>query len=91
MDLDETKVTRSIYDVFLRLYQRAEALGARVGRWGTEMYSHPVGELLKMGQICVPWTEFPMDLDQTKITGVIYDRFLRYYQVAEALGPKVGR
>jgi hypothetical protein len=91
MDLDQTKVAGSSYGVFLRFYQRVEALGATLGRWCTEMYSHPVGELLKMGQICVPWTEFPMDLDQTKVTGFIYDTFLRYYQVAGALGPRVSR
>jgi hypothetical protein len=49
MDLGQTKDAESMDNIFLRLYQRAEALGARVGCWGTEMYSHPVGDLLKMG------------------------------------------
>jgi hypothetical protein len=47
-------------------------------------------EISKMGEICAPWTEFPMDLDQTKVAGSIYDVFLRFYQRAEALGSKVG-
>jgi hypothetical protein len=37
MDFDATKVTQSIYDVFLRLGPRAESLGSKGGRWCTEM------------------------------------------------------
>jgi hypothetical protein len=50
-----------------------------------------VCELLKIGHICAPGSEFPMDLDATKVTESIYDIFLRFYQRAEALGSKVGR
>jgi hypothetical protein len=44
-----------------------------------------------MGEICAPWTEFPMDLVAMKVAGSIYDAFLRFNQRAEALGSKVGR
>ena len=51
----------------------------------------PVGEISKMGEICAPQNQFPMDLVQMKVTGSIYDALLRFYQRAEALGSKVGR
>jgi hypothetical protein len=88
--LDQTKVAGSIYDALLRFYQRAEALGARAGRWCTEMYSPPVCELLKMGHICAPQNQFPMDLSQMKDAESMDNIFLRLYQRAEALGSKVG-
>ena len=91
MDLDQTKVTQSIYEVFLRLYQRAEALGSRVGHWCTEMQSPPVSYLLKMGHICAPGNQFPMDFGQTKDAESKDNIFLRLYQRGEALGSKVGR
>jgi hypothetical protein len=50
-----------------------------------------MGEISKIGDICAPWTEFPMDLDQTKVTQSIYEVFLRLYQRGETLGSKVGR
>ena len=49
-----------------------------------------MGEISKMGEICAQWTEFPMDLDGTKVTESIYDVLVRFYQGAEALGSKVG-
>ena len=58
---------------------------------GALRWNPPVGEISKIGGICAPWTEFPMDLDQTKVTGSIYDAFSMFYQRVEALGSKVGR
>ena len=49
MDFGQTKDAESMDHIFLRLYQRAEALGARVGRWCTEMYSHPGVRIIKDG------------------------------------------
>jgi hypothetical protein len=43
-----------------------------------------------MGHICAPGIEFPMDLDQAKVAGSIYDVLLGFYQRAEALGSKLG-
>ena len=50
-----------------------------------------MGEISKMGEICTQWTEFPMDLDGTKVTESIYDVLVRFYQRAEVLGSKLGR
>jgi hypothetical protein len=50
-----------------------------------------VGDLLKMGYICAPWTEFPVELGQTKDAESMNNVFLRFYQRAEALGSKGGR
>ena len=59
MDLDETNVTGSIYDVLLRLYQRAEALGSKLGRWCTEMYSPPGVRIVKDGKYLRPREPIP--------------------------------
>jgi hypothetical protein len=50
-----------------------------------------VGEISKIGGICAPWTEFPMNFDAAKVTQSIYDVFLRLGPRAEALGSKGGR
>jgi hypothetical protein len=47
MELGQTTVTGFIYDALLRFYQRAEALGSKVGRWCTEMYSPPGVRIIK--------------------------------------------
>jgi hypothetical protein len=49
MDFGQTRDTESMDIIFLRLYQRAEALGSKVGRWGTEMYSPPGVRIIKDG------------------------------------------
>ena len=49
MDLGQTKDTESMDNIFLRLYQRAEALGSKLGRWCTEMYSPPGVRIVKDG------------------------------------------
>ena len=50
----------------------------------------PMGDFLKIGHICAPVTEFPMDLDQTKDADSINNVLLRFYQRAEALRSKGG-
>jgi hypothetical protein len=50
-----------------------------------------VGDLLKMGYICAPWIEFPVELGQTKDAESMNNVFLRFYQRAEALGSNGGR
>jgi hypothetical protein len=39
----------------------------------------PQANLLKMGHICAPWTEFPVELGQTKVTESMNSVFLRFY------------
>jgi hypothetical protein len=58
---------------------------------GVVRYNPHGGLLGRRGNFCAPWTEFSMDLDQTKLTGSIYDALLRFYPIVEALGSKVGR
>jgi hypothetical protein len=50
----------------------------------------PMGDLLKIGHIRAPVTEFPMELGPTKYTESMNSMFLRFYQTLEALGAKVG-
>jgi hypothetical protein len=39
----------------------------------------PLGEISKIGRICTPWTEFPMELGPTKYTESMNNVFLRFY------------
>jgi hypothetical protein len=43
-----------------------------------------------MGHIYAYESEISMDFGQTKVTGSIYNPFLRYYNALEVLGSKVG-
>lgn len=58
---------------------------------GALRYNRPVGEISKMGQICAPQIQFPMDFGPRKVAVSIYDTSLRIYERVEALGPQVGR
>ena len=50
-----------------------------------------MGELIKIGHICAPGSEFPMDFSQTKDAESMDNPFLSFYERAEALGARVGR